>query len=109
MDRQLVWSDPEVQKLAASFVPAADASDRLQSKTCKDADAVLFQKFGGRRTMPSQRASEGLGQGQYAVTPSGKLLASCATADPKEVAQMLRTGLEKWAQLSHAERLLPQP
>jgi hypothetical protein len=109
MDRQFVWSDPIVQKLAARFVPAADASDRLQSKSCKDADAVLFQKFGGRRTMPSQRAGDGLGQGQYAVAPSGELLASCATADPREVAQMLRTGLERWNRLSRAQRLLPKP
>ena len=82
-----------MQELAEKFIPAADASDRLQAKGCKDEDALLFQKFGGRRTIPSQRAGEGLGQGQYAVAPSGELLASCATAEPREVAQMLKKGL----------------
>jgi hypothetical protein len=56
--------------------------------------------------MPSTRACTGLGQGQYAVTPSGELLASCATADPKEVATMLRDGLEKWAKMPKEKRLL---
>lgn len=102
----MVWSDPEVQKLAAAFVPAADASDRLQSLTCDDADARLFQKFGGRRTIPSARAGEGLGQGQYAVTPGGELLASAATADPREVAQMLIDGLARWEHLPREQRLL---
>ena len=102
----MVWSDPEVQKLAAAFVPAADASDRLQSPSCQDADAQLYQKFGGRRTLPSARAGDGLGQGQYVVTPGGELLASAATADPREVAQMLKNGLARWEQLPRERRLL---
>jgi hypothetical protein len=56
--------------------------------------------------VPSTRACGGLGQGQYAVTPSGELLASCATADPKEVAAMLRDGLAKWAKMPKEKRLL---
>lgn len=105
----MVWSDPEVQKLAAEFVPAADASDRIQSKDSFDADALLFHKFGGRRTIASTRAGEGLGQGQYAVAPSGELLASCATPDPREVAAMMKAGLEKWKQLPRERRLLAEP
>jgi hypothetical protein len=95
-----------VQKLAAEFIPAADASDRIQSKSSKDADSQLFQKFGGHRTMKSLRAWEGLGQGQYAVAPSGELLASCATAQPTEVAAMMREGLANWAKLPKEKRLL---
>ena len=105
----MVWSDPEVKKLAAAFVPAADASDRLQSLTCADADARLFQKFGGRRTIPSARAGDGLGQGQYAVAPGGELLASAATADPREVAKMLKAALTRWEQLPRERRLLATP
>ncbi len=90
-------------------MPAADASDRLQSLTCDDADARLFQKFGGRRTIPSVRAGDGLGQGQYAVTPSGELLASAASADPREVAQMLKDGLTRWEHLPRKQRLLENP
>jgi hypothetical protein len=95
-----------VQKLTAEYIPAADASDRIQSKSSKDEDALLFQQFGGQRTVPSTRACNGLGQGQYAVTPSGELLASSATADPKEVAAMLRDGLAKWAKMPKEKRLL---
>lgn len=98
-----------MQKLAAAFVPAADASDRLQSPTCADADARLFQKFGGRRTIPSVRAGDGLGQGQYAVAPGGELLASAATADPREVAQMLKDALTRWEQLPRERRVLTNP
>lgn len=54
------------------------------------------------------RAGEGLGQGQYAVTPSGELLASAASADPKDVAAMMRQGLAKWATMSKEQRLLRQ-
>jgi hypothetical protein len=104
----LVWSDPEVQKLAAEFVPAADASDRIQSKQSTDADALLFQKFGGKRTFVSSRAGDGLGQGQYAVAPSGELLASCATTDAREVAAMMKAGLEKWKRLPREKRLLAE-
>lgn len=95
-----------MQKLAAHFIPAADASDRLQSRGCKDEDALLFQKFGGKRTVPSQRAGDGLGQGQYAVAPGGALLASCATAEPREVARMLREALAAWEKLPREKRLL---
>ena len=97
-----------MQKLAARFIPAADASDRLQSKTCKDEDAVLFQKFGGTFTTPSQRNGGGIGQGQYAVAPSGELLASCASPEPKEVAEMMIQGLAKWEKLPREKRLLPK-
>ncbi|MGI8604007.1 MAG: hypothetical protein ACR2OZ_13595 [Verrucomicrobiales bacterium] len=103
----MVWSDAEVQKLAASFISAADASDRLQAPDCRDEDAQLFQKFGGKRTMKSLRAGDGLGQGQYAVSPSGELLASCATSDPREVARMLADALAKWNELPRERRLLP--
>ncbi|HEX4588458.1 MAG TPA: hypothetical protein VH120_00905 [Gemmataceae bacterium] len=95
-----------MQKLAAEFIPAADASDRIQSKSCTDDDSLLFQKFGGHRTVPSVRACDGLGQGQYAVTPSGELLASSASANPKEVATMMRDGLVKWAKMPKEKRLL---
>lgn len=97
-----------MRKLAARFVAAADASDRLQSKTSTDEDALLFRKFGGTFTTPSSRNGGGIGQGQYAVAPSGELLASCATPDPKEVAEMLRQGLAGWEKLPRERRLLPK-
>jgi len=40
-----------VQKLAAEFVVAADACDRMQKTFCQDADALLFRKFAKQRTI----------------------------------------------------------
>lgn len=97
-----------MQQLVAQFIPAADASDRLQNKECKDEDALLYQKFSGKFTVASARAGGKVTQGQYAVAPSGELLASCATADPKEVAAMMRQAIERWENLPRARRLLPE-
>lgn len=103
-----------MQKLAASFVPAADAVDRLQAG--KDADCLLFQKFARQPlTLPARVRGTGSGrdeigvrQGAYAVTPSGMLLASANTPDPRDVAHLLRLALEKWKSLAREQRLLPE-
>jgi hypothetical protein len=86
-------------------VPAADACDRMQKKLATDEDALLFQKFGGKRTLPADRGGT---QGQYAVAPNGELLASCSTTDPKVVAEMMKKGLEAWGKLPREKRLLPK-
>lgn len=101
----MVWSDPQVQKLAANFVPAADACDRMQKKSSTDEDALLFQKFGGKRTLSADRGGT---QGQYAVAPNGELLGACNTGDPKAVAAMMKQALEKWEKLPREKRLLAE-
>jgi hypothetical protein len=95
-----------VQKLAAEFIPAADACDRMQKQTCQDEDALLFQKFSGMRT--SRQGDRGGAQGHYAVAPNGELLASGSTENPKLLAEMLTLALEKWAKLPREKRLLPK-
>jgi hypothetical protein len=79
---------------------------RLQNlRTGTDPECRLFQKFaelghyGGRPGTTRQ--------GTYAATPSGLLLASLNSNDPKRIADMLRRALTKWQTLSRAERLLP--
>jgi hypothetical protein len=97
ISRQSVWTDPQVRKLTAKFIPAADEVGRLQSGW--DAECQLFQKiaeqghFGGR-TQPSRTR-----QGTYAITADGTFLASWNKNDPRIVADKLRTSLKKWDRL----------
>lgn len=93
-----------MQKLAAEFVVAADACDRMQRESCQDEDALIFRKFGGKRT--SKKGNRGGTQGHYAVTPSGELLASSSNLDPKALAELMKQALEKWAELPREKRLL---
>jgi hypothetical protein len=94
-----------VLKLAGKFVPAADEVYRMQNlKTGTDPECRLFQKFaelGHYRTPGTTR------QGTYAATPSGLLLASINSNDPKRIADMLQRALARWETLKREERLLP--
>ena len=93
-----------MQKLAAEFVVAADACDRMQKEFCQDEDALLFRKFAKQRTLV--KGNRGGAQGHYAVSPSGELLAASSSADPKVLVEMMKQGLAKWATLSPEKRLL---
>jgi len=93
-----------VQKLAAEFVVAADACDRMQKEFCQDADALLFRKFAKQRTL--KKGNRGGAQGHYAVAPSGELLAASSSSDPKVLVEMMKQGLAKWATLPREKRLL---
>jgi hypothetical protein len=95
-----------VQKLAAEFVVAADACDRMQKEFCQDEDALLFRKFAKERTL--EKGNRGGAQGHYAVAPSGELLAASSSADPKVLVEMMKQGLAKWATLPREQRLLPK-
>jgi len=95
-----------VQKLAAEFVVAADACDRMQKEFCQDEDALLFRKFAKQRTI--NKGNRGGAQGHYAVTPSGELLAASSSADSKVLVEMMKQGLAKWATLPRKKRLLPK-
>lgn len=93
-----------MQQLATAFVPVADEVWRLQNG--KGAEQEVFQGFCeqghyGSRTQPSSTR-----QGIYAVTPSGRFLASVNTRQPEAMAKMLRAALAKWQQLAPADRKL---
>ena len=92
-----------MQKLAAEFVVAADACDRMQKEFCQDADALLFRKFAKQRTI--KKGNRGGAQGHYAVAPSGELLAASSSADSKVLVEMMKQGLAKWATLPREKRL----
>jgi hypothetical protein len=94
-----------VLKLAEKFVPAADEVYRMQNlKTGTDPECRLFQKFAelGHYRRPSATR-----QGTYCVSPSGVLLGSVNSNDPKRIADLLERSLAKWATLKREERLLP--
>jgi hypothetical protein len=94
-----------VLKLAAQFVPAADEVYRLQNlKTGTDPECRLFQKFAERGHYRRPGATR---QGTYCVSPSGVLLGSINSNDPKRIAALLEKSLAKWRALQRAERLLP--
>lgn len=98
---------PEVQQLAAQFVPVADEVSRLQRDA--DADCVFFRGFCelghyGGRTRPSATR-----QGMYAVTATGTLLASVNTRDATEVVRMLERALAKFDALPVAARTGERP
>jgi hypothetical protein len=94
-----------VQTLAAKFVPAADEVFRMQNLTTgTDPECRLFQKFAeqGHYRWPGRTR-----QGTYCVSPSGLLLGSLNSNDPKRIADLLENSLAKWGTLKHEERLLP--
>jgi hypothetical protein len=73
-------------------------------KTGTDPECRLFQKFaelGHYRTPGATR------QGTYCVSPSGVLLASINSNDPRRILDLLEKSLAKWETLSREERLLP--
>jgi hypothetical protein len=94
-----------VLKRAAKFVPAADEVYRLQNlKTGTDPECRLFQKFA---ELGHYRRPGATRQGTYCVTPSGVLLGSINSNDPKRIADLLEKSLAKWGTLRREERLLP--
>ncbi|MFN9704856.1 MAG: hypothetical protein ACK595_08545 [Planctomycetota bacterium] len=100
--RRSVWSDEDVQRAARAFVPVADEVSRLQRD--KEPDCVFFQGFCelghyGGKTRPSNTR-----QGIYAVTPSGRFLASCNPRDAAEVLAMLAKAKKAWDAMPPAQR-----
>ena len=100
--RRSVWSDEDVQQAARAFVPVADEVSRLQRD--QEPDCKFFQGFCelghyGGKTKPSNTR-----QGIYAVTPSGRFLASCNTREPDVVLAMLAKARKAWDAMPPAQR-----
>jgi hypothetical protein len=94
-----------VLKLAARFVPAADEVYRMQNlKTGTDPECRLFQKFA---ELGHYRRPGATRQGTYCVSPSGVLLGSVNSNDPRRIADLLDRSLARWGTLKREERLLP--
>lgn len=90
-------------KLTEKFVATTDEVYRLQNlKTGTDPECRFFQKFAevGHSRQPG--ASR---QGTYCVTPSGVLLGSINSNDPKRIIDLMEKSLAKWEALKREERL----
>jgi len=96
-----------VRALAARFVPCADEVFRLHKRAGVECD--FFRGFCDEGHYGS-RGADATRQGIYAVTPSGRLLASVNTTDPKRMVAMLELALAHWEGLGEGERYLdPAP
>ena len=73
-------------------------------QTGTDPECRLFQKFAEKGHYRQPGATR---QGTYCVSPSGVLLGSINSNDPKRIHDLLEQSLAKWATLSREERLLP--
>jgi len=93
-----------VQELAKRFVPAADEVAYLQSQ--KGPECELFRVLAEQGHYAGRSQPTNTRQGTYAAAPSGVLLASANTNDPRAMAAMLRRALERWEGLGREERLL---
>lgn len=92
-------------KLAAKFVSTADEVYRLQNlRYGTDPECRLFQKFAEVGHSRQRGASR---QGTYCVTPSGILLGSINSNDPRRIAALMEKSLAKWETIKRADRLLP--
>ncbi len=70
---------------------------------CLFAQKIFEQGHYAGRTRPTDTR-----QGTYATAPSGVMLASVNTNDPKQMAAMLRRAISKWNGMTSEERMLPQ-
>jgi hypothetical protein len=96
-----------VRTLAQRFVPCADEVFRLHKRSGVECD--FFRGFCDQGHY-GKNGADATRQGIYAVTPSGRFLASVNTTDPKRMAAMLELALRAWEGLGEGERYLdPAP
>lgn len=106
IDRLLVFSNPEVQKLLKEkFIPVA-ANDWYQRRR-QDAEGEFF------RAMASQGPRKGQGgstrQGHYVFTAGGKLLGYNNNRGPEKRLKMMHDALKKWSQLPASDKTMQVP
>lgn len=100
----MVWTDPTLQELSATFIPTADQIER-PGKSLEDGTS-----FESRFVQKIKKQCNDLAtyQGVFVATPSGLLLAGSHEAihDPRKVEKLMRQGQQKWEKLSPSERLM---
>jgi len=101
ISRQQVWSDDEIQKIAANFLPVVAEVWTLATGT--SAASEWFHKAGG----PTEG---GRAHGLYCFTPDGKGLGFQFISRPKEPClKLLQDALKKWNEEAVAKKLAPKP
>jgi len=97
--RQLVWSDPLIQKQSDNFIAVADELHDL--RTGSTPEALFFQR------VFQQKQRHAGHQGVFIATPSGRLLASGTTYTADSVTALIEKSLVAWTRLPVAERYDP--
>jgi hypothetical protein len=99
--RQQVWSDEEVQKLAANFVPVT--AEVWTLATGKSPASEFFHKGGGP-------TDGGRAHGLYLFTPDGEGMGFQFLSRPKDpVVKLLQDGLKKWTEKAAQKKLVAKP
>jgi hypothetical protein len=99
--RQQVWSDDEVQKVAANFVPVT--AEVWTLATGKSPASDFFHKAGG----PTEG---GRAHGLYCFTPDAKGLGFVFISRPKEPClRLLQDALKKWTEEAASKKLVVKP
>ncbi len=93
-----------IVELARQFVPAADEVGFLQSR--KGPECELFRKVAEQGHYAGRSKPTATRQGIYATAPSGRLLASVNTTDPRRMEAMLRRAIGQWEKMPREKRLL---
>lgn len=104
--RQAVWTVPAIQALCQKLVPVGDSIERPGTALDEESNTSFESRL--VRRVKTQCNDSYSYQGMFVATPSGLLLAGSheAPRDPVKAEQVLREGLEKWHNVSPAERLM---
>ncbi|HLF93576.1 MAG TPA: hypothetical protein VJB14_08940 [Planctomycetota bacterium] len=99
--RHSVWSDDEVQRLAAQFLPVT--AEVWTLATGKGPASEFFHKADGP-------ADGGRAHGLYLMTPDGDALGFHFLSRPKEpVVKLMTDGLKKWGEIAAKRGYKPKP
>jgi len=99
--RQQVWSDDEIQKLAANFVPVV--AEVWTLATGKSPASEFFHKAGGP-------TDGGRAHGLYCFTPDAKGLGFVFISRPKEPClKLIQDALKKWTDEAASKKLVAKP
>jgi hypothetical protein len=106
IDRLLVFSNPEVQKLLKEkFIPVA-ANDWYQRRR-QDAEGEFFRSVANQGPRKGQGGSTR--QGHYVFTAGGKLLGYNNNRGPEKRLKMMADALKKWDQLPTSDKKVKVP
>jgi hypothetical protein len=102
-----VWSDDDVQKLAANFVCVADEVWGLEHL---DAPGPKFFQAFGKKLPPEQWPPGSTKQGVYSMTPDGEVLGAHFGRHGKEqTIALLTEALKTWNEIAAKKGLNPRP
>lgn len=115
--RQLVWSDPKIQKLSRNFVTVADEvymlypEDEWNLQRVKDRPEHQFFKRFGEAMPKGDWNHPGTKQGLYMMGPDGEYLEGrfAASGFPDDIVERLERALDRWKKLRRKKKYANKP